>query len=196
MTETMHPGDGDRVEAFGGLALPVRDGAVMGRSPLADLCLPDPSVSRQHARLLGEPGRWLLEDLHSRNGTWVGDRKLQTGGACPLRHGDAVRLGNVVVRVWLPSEEALDTTSVLSGAALRTRLHLTAYQFDVLRMLCSEDEPLSNAQIAERLGTPLAVDAVKAALSRIYARAGLAHEASPGKRRELCRRAHAEGWLS
>jgi DNA-binding CsgD family transcriptional regulator len=199
MSETTQTGDGaaplDRLERPDGGTLAMRDGAVLGRSPASDLPLDDVSVSRQHARLVGEPGRWLVEDLHSRNGTWVGDRQLRGGGAHPLRHGDLLRLGNVLLTVLLPSEVELDTTSVLSAAGLSRRMHLSPYQQDVLRCLCSAEEPLSNAEIAARLGTPGAVDAVKAALSRIYARAGLATEPSPGKRRELCRRAHAEGWL-
>jgi pSer/pThr/pTyr-binding forkhead associated (FHA) protein len=37
----------------------------------------DPLVSRRHARIHHEDGHWRIEDLGSRNGTIVGDRKVE-----------------------------------------------------------------------------------------------------------------------
>lgn len=53
--------------------LPRSGSVVLGRDEDADVCIPDPSVSRKHARLhLGPPLR--IEDLGSRNGTRIVNR--------------------------------------------------------------------------------------------------------------------------
>jgi predicted component of type VI protein secretion system len=188
----------DYVELPGGRRAEMLDGLRLGRNPQADLELADSSVSRDHAQITGKPGRWLLHDLHSRNGTWVNERRIAAGGAHPLHHGDRIRCGRLVLQVVLDDPGPLDPTTGLELLAGSAKRHFSPYQLDVLRLLCSTpepEEPLTNAEIAERLGTPAAVDAVKTAVSRIYARAGLGTTPSPGKRRELRRRAVEEGWL-
>ena len=53
----------------------------------------------------------------------------------------------------------------------------------------------SNEQIAAQLGTPGATGTVKAALRRIYAKAGLSDQPAHAKRRALCRVARQNGWV-
>jgi diguanylate cyclase (GGDEF)-like protein len=66
----------------------------IGRSPQAAISLPEvPSLSRNHARLRFEGGRVRLEDLGSRNGTFVNDRAVR--GAAELRSGDRFQVGAV-----------------------------------------------------------------------------------------------------
>jgi sigma-B regulation protein RsbU (phosphoserine phosphatase) len=51
---------------------------LIGREPTCDLCLPHPGVSRRHAQLQEtEPGRWLLQDLSSRNHVYVDNKPIQ-----------------------------------------------------------------------------------------------------------------------
>jgi pSer/pThr/pTyr-binding forkhead associated (FHA) protein len=50
---------------------------VIGRSPECDLALHDILLSRRHCRLTPTTDGWLLIDLASRNGTRVGDRKIE-----------------------------------------------------------------------------------------------------------------------
>jgi hypothetical protein len=63
------------------------DELTVGRHPACDVVLSDPSVSRRHARLRFRDGTWMLQDLDSRNGTWVNDVRV---GRCRLRPGDQV----------------------------------------------------------------------------------------------------------
>jgi two-component system cell cycle response regulator len=64
---------------------------VIGRDEGADFRLPHPSVSRRHARLaVDEDGVWI-EDLGSRNGTFVGLQRVTA--RTPIREGDHVGLG-------------------------------------------------------------------------------------------------------
>ncbi len=47
------------------------DTAVLGRHPDCDIVLEAPAVSRQHARLVRQNGNYFVEDLNSRNGTFL-----------------------------------------------------------------------------------------------------------------------------
>jgi phosphoserine phosphatase RsbU/P len=49
---------------------------VLGRHPTCDIVLESPSVSRQHARITNIDGKFYIEDLHSRNGTYVNGHLL------------------------------------------------------------------------------------------------------------------------
>ncbi len=70
--------------------------ARIGRRAVSDVCLSwDSCVSRDHARLRRERESWLLEDLGSTNGTYLGDNRLD--GTVVLTAGDRVRIG----RTWL-----------------------------------------------------------------------------------------------
>jgi serine phosphatase RsbU (regulator of sigma subunit) len=51
---------------------------LIGREPSCDIHLPHPGVSRRHAQLqCTEQGRWLLQDLRSRNHVYVDNRPVQ-----------------------------------------------------------------------------------------------------------------------
>lgn len=53
---------------------------LVGKSPVdADICLPEPTVSRLHARIWKKEETYYIEDLHSRNGTMVGGIPLEPG---------------------------------------------------------------------------------------------------------------------
>ena len=49
---------------------------VLGRHPACDIVLESVAVSRQHARILNLDGKYYLEDLHSRNGTFLNGRPV------------------------------------------------------------------------------------------------------------------------
>jgi len=69
-------------------------------------------VSRRHACIriaAGEPA--TIEDLDSKNGTWLAGRRL-VGGPETLRHGDALRIGRVEL-VFLDSKEKGSTQTVV-----------------------------------------------------------------------------------
>ena len=66
---------------------------VLGRDPDLELFLDSPDVSRRHARILVAGDEATIEDLDSRNGTFISDRRLQT--ATRLADGDSIRLGSV-----------------------------------------------------------------------------------------------------
>jgi hypothetical protein len=52
--------------------------------------IPDRQVSRRHARIRLEGERYLIEDLGSKNGTFVNGHEVQ--GARPLQDGDEIQI--------------------------------------------------------------------------------------------------------
>jgi len=64
----------------------------VGRLKTNALVLDNPGVSRHHLRIDGDPSGtvFVLEDLQSLNGTFVGGRKVS---ACVLKNGDEIHLG-------------------------------------------------------------------------------------------------------
>jgi FHA domain-containing protein/uncharacterized protein DUF1707 len=85
----------------GGLGLPAADDLaaarlLIGRSSACQLVLADDTVSRRHAELRIEDGRWLLRDLGSSNGTWVNGRRVVEA---EVRPGDLLHLGGAEVRL-------------------------------------------------------------------------------------------------
>jgi hypothetical protein len=86
--------------------------SLLGRDEDVSVRIDAPSVSRRHARLrvaTGEPA--TLEDLGSKNGTWVGERRLE-GAPVALRDGDVLRLGKVEL-VFLDSKDKGSTQTVV-----------------------------------------------------------------------------------
>lgn len=69
---------------------------LMGRSAKCDLVVQDAASSRSHARLTvgGERRVVLMEDLGSRNGTFVNGRRI--GGRVHLEGGSRIRIGATV----------------------------------------------------------------------------------------------------
>lgn len=67
---------------------------VIGRDPAVSLRLDGDGVSRRHARVFGREGRWIAEDLGTRNGMHVnGVREFSK----PLRDGDRVQISDWVL---------------------------------------------------------------------------------------------------
>jgi len=61
-----------------------------------DVVLALPGISRRHALLVVEPGRLCLEDLGSKNGTYVNGERLESGR---IEVGDRLRFGPVALRL-------------------------------------------------------------------------------------------------
>jgi DNA-binding CsgD family transcriptional regulator len=66
-------------------------GLIFGRAPECDVRLAGGLVSRRHAALTARDDGLVLEDLGSRNGVAVNQRKI--GGPVTLAHGDTITIG-------------------------------------------------------------------------------------------------------
>lgn len=72
------------------------DKFLIGRSEQCQLRPKSESVSRRHCVLVIRDGKVLVQDLKSRNGTSVNDKRLPTDRAKVLKHGDVLKVGKLV----------------------------------------------------------------------------------------------------
>ena len=68
--------------------------AQIGRGAANQICLDEPSVSRKHARIYGHNGQYFIEDLQSRNGTWINGNVIQSGVRLQVKEGVPIAVGN------------------------------------------------------------------------------------------------------
>jgi len=81
-------------EQYAAHPLPDSGEVVIGRSDRCDVCVPDASMSRQHARLRIGPVL-TVEDLGSSNGVVVRDQRLASGASVEVTTNEIITLGSV-----------------------------------------------------------------------------------------------------
>jgi pSer/pThr/pTyr-binding forkhead associated (FHA) protein len=85
---------------YQGVELPVdRDWLVIGRGRGADVVLAEPTISRAHAAIGFEEDAFFVQDLGSTNGTLVNGTR---GERSPLKDGDEIQMGKLILRINLP----------------------------------------------------------------------------------------------
>ena len=70
---------------------------LIGRANDSTLVLEDDYASTRHARISFQDGMWVVEDLGSTNGTYLGQRKVD--GPTPLEPNVPVRIGKTVLEL-------------------------------------------------------------------------------------------------
>jgi pSer/pThr/pTyr-binding forkhead associated (FHA) protein len=86
------------------LRYPLRAGeTLLGRSPYCSIVLTGPQVSRQHAAIRVTRDGVQIEDLGSRNGTWVNRRRLSE--VLALIPGDKIQLGEHLLEIELETRD-------------------------------------------------------------------------------------------
>ena len=55
-----------------------------------EYCIPDPGISRNHARISCEDGAIVIRDMHSTNGTYVNRERISEESTKELHYGDVV----------------------------------------------------------------------------------------------------------
>ena len=70
---------------------------LIGRAPECTLVLDDDYASGRHAGSRCSRARWMVEDLGSTNGTFLGRNRVET--ATPIDVGSAVRIGRTVLEL-------------------------------------------------------------------------------------------------
>ncbi len=80
-----------------GSSIEVADEIVMGRSPDNTFVVGDDYASGRHARIFKRGSEWFVEDLDSRNGTFVGGVRIDQPEQVAL--GTDIRIGRTTVRL-------------------------------------------------------------------------------------------------
>ena len=95
-----------------------REVAVLGRGEECDIVVPERQVSRAHLRIKREAGNYVLEDLGSKNGTFVNSRQVQEGTPVRLQDGDEIQVALSVRLVFVGAAATLP----LAGLEMQLRL--------------------------------------------------------------------------
>jgi two-component system cell cycle response regulator len=93
---------------------------VLGRARGVDIRLDCNNVSRLHARLTRRDDRFVIEDLGSRNGTWVEGTRLF--GPVTLTAGQRITIGDTVLRLSQLGESELTSVRAVADAARKDPL--------------------------------------------------------------------------
>jgi phosphoserine phosphatase RsbU/P len=93
---------------------------VLGRHPSCEIVLDNAAVSRQHAQIIKRQGDFFLEDLRSRNRTYLNGVPIE--GRTPLNHADEVKICDVVFQFnsslpKSPDHPAVNEGSTFEGTA-------------------------------------------------------------------------------
>jgi hypothetical protein len=89
---------------------PLLDSAyTLGRASSNTIAISDGSVSSQHAQILRTPEGFVLEDLQSRNGTYVNGEQVKDKRL--LTDGDLIRLGKVIMTFNIAREGKMGETT-------------------------------------------------------------------------------------
>ncbi|MBI5367849.1 MAG: FHA domain-containing protein [Planctomycetes bacterium] len=92
------------------------DALTIGRDRTCGVVLVDEKSSRRHCRLVKKREAWHLQELDSKNGTWVNglrvatDRPLANGDVIMIGHARLVfreRMGGAALALWIGTHPAL-----------------------------------------------------------------------------------------
>jgi transcriptional regulator with GAF, ATPase, and Fis domain len=77
----------------------------VGRQASNQMCVGDPSVSRQHCLIQPSDSGFQIRDLGSNNGTFINGKRVEE---CALEDGDKIRIGDTVFRFSYREELSLE----------------------------------------------------------------------------------------
>jgi exonuclease VII small subunit len=89
-------------------------------------------VSRQHAVIYVQDGRYVIEDLGSTNGTWLNENRLAPNTAHPLNSGTLLRLGQLGLYAYFSTFDKIsanltEVVNLKPGLPGLSRLKFTPY---------------------------------------------------------------------
>ncbi len=120
-----------RVLATGQMVEVPNEGQTIGREGgQADIQIKDVTLSGRHARIFADGNDWLIQDLGSTNGTYLGEERV--GTATEIHPNDIITMSSTkleVIKVWNPQLQhtvlmaapAFETAPTGSPAVARTR---------------------------------------------------------------------------
>jgi len=117
---------------------------ICGRLPGSDLVLSHPYVSRRHAQITFEDGKYMLVDLGSRHGTYLNGKLIKD--RAPLSEGDTLAFGTLSGPVLHFGISAVSSTSTIRDiiqqmpelSASNTSIEKLRWFFDAARKLTGE----------------------------------------------------------
>ncbi len=148
--------------------------AILGRHPECDIVLESGAVSRHHARILAMDGEFYVEDMNSRNGTFVNGQAVE--GRLRLDEGDQLSVCDLVFvfhrrlpgappqtedELGLPLPGILfDDLRTPSNSTIMSKVDVSAGSTGLRLEVNAEAKLKALIEIAQNLGTALSVDEV------------------------------------
>ena len=137
----------------------------MGRHPECQLVLENVAASRQHAQILESHGTYFLEDMRSRNGTYINEELIE--GRRELEDGDLIRICDTTIRFDLNASASNFEIPTAGSPGATGADGPTGVEFDsidesrifILPESFAEPEFESASNIRRRLEFPKANDA-------------------------------------
>jgi hypothetical protein len=120
------------------------DSVILGRGEECDIVLAERQVSRHHIRIYKQDEAFFVEDLESKNGTWVNGAQLK--GTCRLSDGDEIHLALAIKIQFLGSGSTAPLPFELPAQIAGGRMRL---DLDARRVFINDveiDPPLSPPQ--------------------------------------------------
>ncbi len=115
-------------------------GVVIGAEASCDVVLTDPAVSRKHVSIVAGDAGFDVNDLGSRNGTWLDGAKITRAIVPP---GSTLRIGTSLVQM-LPAEEPVDIppSGATSFGAMLGSSEAMRRVFAILERASGSDAPI------------------------------------------------------
>jgi hypothetical protein len=79
----------------------------VGRHSENDIRIEDNNISRNHFKIQVIENKYFITDLHSKNGTFIGDKKLSPGIASEVREGVPIVIGMTIIGLGEVCESCL-----------------------------------------------------------------------------------------
>ncbi len=157
----------------------VEEETMLGRHPDCQVVVDDAAVSRHHAKIICRSGKYLLEDLKSRNGTYLNRRMIQQ--PTRLLNGDRIRicdhlfvfhlddsLDDSQIRGTRESENRDLGSSILLDdqmgkdlSSIMTQMEMSSHHAGVSGQVANPQAKLTALmEITRALGTAIAMDKV------------------------------------
>ncbi|MGI9518123.1 MAG: SpoIIE family protein phosphatase [Pirellulaceae bacterium] len=154
------------------------DVVTIGRHPDCGIVIDDPSVSRKHAQVVQQNGKYLIEDLKSRNGTFLNRRMIQQ--STRLLSGDQIRICDALFTFYqdesvsvAPQRATIENTqsdfgsSILLEAddgselsSIRSKMDISSHHGHAKMVASPEAKLEALMEITQALGKTIALDTV------------------------------------
>ncbi|HSP07619.1 MAG TPA: SpoIIE family protein phosphatase, partial [Acidobacteriota bacterium] len=108
-----------------------KDSLTIGRSSSNDLVFNHLSLSRHHARITKKEDTFLVEDAGSRNGTFLNGVRLRQ--PTPLKSGDVVQLGEILLRFNEPISDRLKVTDTAPSLGFEATYMIDTDELNIKR---------------------------------------------------------------
>ncbi len=97
-----------------------RTDTTIGRALDNDIILMDPTVSREHARLLLDRSGWHIINLTARNVVRVNGRNVPSGDSLPMQPQDLLVIGSTMLQLIAPTQQPVQHISEMATTHLAT----------------------------------------------------------------------------